>query len=135
MKGILADADVRGHVGVLVQIVLSPAWREFWDYLAIQEFSFEELGLTIQSPDSLVWRACQDNEIVLITGNRNKRGPNSLEATLLRENDVTRLPVLTLSDARRVSKNKSYANTVVEKLVEYLLEIDRYRGTGRLFLP
>ena len=135
MKGILADADVRGHVGVLVQIVLSPAWREFWDHLSIQEFSFEELGLTIELADSLVCRACQVNDIVLITGNRNKRGPDSLEATLRRENDATKLPVFTLSDARRVSKNKTYANSVVEKLVEYLLEIDRYRGTGRLYLP
>ena len=112
-----------------------PPWREFWHRLGIQAFSFEELGLTFESPDSLVWRACQVNDIVLITGNRNKRGPDSLEATLLRENDATKLPVLTLSDARRVSKNKTYANSVVEKLIEYLLEIDRYRGSGRLYLP
>ncbi len=50
--------------------------------------------------DALIWATCQREELVLITGNRNKRGPDSLQAVLDRENRTDSLPVITIADAR-----------------------------------
>jgi hypothetical protein len=45
------------------------------------------------------------------------------------------LPVLTISDAGRVIHSREYANRVVETLLQYLMDIENVRGTGRLWLP
>lgn len=81
---------------------------------------------------------CQHKELVLITANRNHDGEDSLEATIRRENTPHSLPVLTLADADRILFilfDPVYADHVAEKLLQYLLEIDLVRGTGRLYLP
>ncbi len=137
MEGILADADVEGQLEVLVGIIHSTMWREFWEHLRIRVYSFEELGLTSNAADVFVWRACQRRQIVLVTDNRNKHGDDSLEATLLRENHPNHLPVFTLSNARRIRimKDKAFAAATAEKMIQYLLDIERLRGTGRLYLP
>jgi hypothetical protein len=43
--------------------------------------------------------------------------------------------VLTLSNANKILSSRRYANRVVEKMLQYLLEIDNVRGAGRLWLP
>ncbi len=58
-----------------------------------------------------------------------------MEAAIRQWNDPNCLPVLTLSDPRRVARDREYAEAVVERLIQILLEIDLARGTGRLFLP
>ncbi|HWG45363.1 MAG TPA: hypothetical protein VN688_21550 [Gemmataceae bacterium] len=35
----------------------------------------------------------------------------------------------------RINHSRAYAERVVERLLEYLIDIDNYRGTGRLYLP
>jgi hypothetical protein len=93
------------------------------------------LGLADDATDAQVWQACQENEIVLITGNRNAEGPESLEMTLRKHNDQQRLPVLTLADQDRIIRDRSYAETAVRRLLEILFDLDNLRGTGRLYLP
>jgi hypothetical protein len=135
MEGLLADADVRGHFAVILRVMQSSEWRMFWDHLGIKTYSFEALGLSLKTSDAEVWRTCQKRNLVLVTGNRNQDGPDSLEATLRQENEAASLPVFTLSDARRVSRSKNYASRVAQRLLEYLLDIEKYRGAGRLYLP
>lgn len=120
---------------MLIGIVQGTMWRDFWEHLNIHVFSFDELELRADASDVRVWRTCQERQIVLVTGNRNKRGRDSLEATLLRENDATKLPVFTLSNARRVLRSTTHAAAVAEKMLVYLLDIERLRGAGRLYLP
>jgi hypothetical protein len=43
--------------------------------------------------------------------------------------------VLTLSEPQRVLSSRAYARRVVERLVEYLIDVENLRGTGRLYLP
>jgi len=43
--------------------------------------------------------------------------------------------VFTIADLRKFRKSRAYAQRVLEKLYEFLLDIDRLRGTGRLYLP
>jgi hypothetical protein len=71
----------------------------------------------------------------LFTANRNQKGDDSLEATIRRENTPTSLPVLTLANAKRFEESREYAERVATRLLEYLLDIETYRGSGRLYLP
>jgi hypothetical protein len=58
-----------------------------------------------------------------------------LESTIRSGNDETCLPVFTLANEDRFQNSREYASRVVEDLLEYLLDIELYRGTGRLYLP
>ena len=72
---------------------------------------------------------------MLITGNRNADDPKSLETTIRTRNDERCLPVLTFADADRIFHEREYAGSVVERLLDVLLDLDELLGTGRLYLP
>ncbi len=88
------------------------------------------LGFPTTAPDALIWRTCQQEGLVLITGNRNDDGADSLEATIRSENQPESLPVLTIADANRVLHERVYADSVAESVLDYLLRIDEVRGAG-----
>lgn len=98
-------------------------------------FSFRDLNLSQQTSDAVIWLTCQQEQMILVTANRNADGPDSLEMTLRTQNTTTSLPVFTIANAERVFHSRDYAERVALKLLEYLLDIDRVRGTGRLYLP
>ena len=83
----------------------------------------------------MVWRTCQKEELVLITGNRNRRGSESLEATIQSGNQPDSLPVVTIADQDRVLRDRAYAEAVAVRLLDYLMRIDEVRGAGRLYVP
>ena len=135
MKGILADINVGKQRRAKLAIWASEKWRDLWNDLGLSVVGFPTLGLSYNSPDDLIWRTCQREELVLITGNRNKRGPDSLEAVIQAENQPDSLPVITIADANRVLQDRVYAEKVAESLLDYLLRIDEVRGAGRLYVP
>ena len=135
MRGILADINVVGQRIALFSIWTSDTWRDLWNDLGLVVESFPTLGLSDDAPDSLVWRTCQREELVLITGNRNKKGPDSLEATIQGENRPDSLPVITIGDADRVLRDRLYAEKVAERSLEKLIAIDDFRGAGRVYVP
>jgi len=135
MRGILADQNIEGQVAALVRILQGEPWREFWAELNLSVLTFGDLGLLASAADSILWHACQQQDVVLITSNRNARGPESLEVTIRSHNQPESLPVLTLADAERVMADRAYAEQVAEALLEFLFKIDDIRGTGRLYLP
>ena len=135
MRGILADINVGKQQRAILAIWSSDTWRDFWNDLKVSVVNFPALGLPLDASDTLVWRTCQREGLVLITGNRNKRGPDSLEAVIERENQPDSLPVVTIADQDRVLRDRPYAEAVAAKLLEYLLRIDEVRGAGRLYVP
>ena len=135
MKGLLADNDVQRQVEILRHIFESEAWREIWRNLNLPLLSFETLGLPRSASDADLWRGCQKHEVILITANRNEDGPESLETTIREFNNFESLPVFTLANPKRLLHDRAYADRIAERLLEYLLEIDKVRGTGRLYLP
>lgn len=135
MLRIMADNDVVGHARSLVQICESPPWDEFWREAECELLTFADLGPAKDAIDSQVWRACQEHGTYLITGNRNAEGLESLEVTIRQHNDEQCLPVLTLADQDRIVRDRPYAETVVERLLGVLFDLDNLRGTGRLYLP
>jgi hypothetical protein len=135
VRGILADANNQGQVEVLVRL-LQEDWRgEIWDAMGVVRATFADFGLSQEASDLEVWEACQKNQFVLITGNRNAKGTDSLEATIRTRNTPSSLPVLTISDGERLMRDREYAERVADRLLGYLFEIDQHLGTGRLYLP
>jgi len=135
MTGILADNNVEKHLDILLYVWESGEWRELWDSLNLPLQTFEELGISRDVNDAVLWQECQRRQVVLVTANRNKEGATSLEATIRLHNRADSLPVFTLADADRVLSERAYAMRAAEKLLEYLFTIDKVRGTGRLYLP
>ncbi len=135
IRGFLADINVGKQRRAILRIWTSDTWRDLWDPLGLQVFDFGALGLSDRSPDSLIWRTCQREQLVLITANRNEEGPDSLEATIRDENQPDSLPVVTIANANRVLHDRNYAEMVAERLLDYLIRIDEVRGTGRIYVP
>lgn len=135
VKGILADIHMKGPVADLARSMRGAPWAEFWDYFKLVLVTFEDVGLTATSTDEEIWHKCQEKQLVLITNNRNQESPDSLEATIRRHNTPKSLPVFTISDLDRFRKNRDYAERVLERLYECLLDMETLLGTGRLFLP
>src|SRR5262249_21155811 len=131
---VLADNDVGGAVAILRRILESgedAAWLELLDVVFTD---FESLGLPRNAPDRTVWQACQAPEAVLITGEPSG-GPCSLDQVINELSDETSLPVMTIADPRRVSRDSAYANACALRLLDFLDRIESLRGTGRLFIP
>jgi len=110
-------------------------WRELTADLDVTFRTFREVGLDPASPDDVIWRFCQDRGYYLLTSNRNQDADDSLEATLRREGSPTSLPVFTLPRPDRVYHSTAFLERVVAKLLDYVLDADNIRGTGRLYLP
>ncbi|MBI3821063.1 MAG: ACP S-malonyltransferase [Planctomycetes bacterium] len=135
MKGILADVHMIGDVETMVAVMQRPPWTEFWDHLGLALYRFEDVGLTPTSTDLEIWQRCQAEHLVLITDNRNDDSEDSLESALRAHNTSESLPVFTIGTLTQFQNSKMYFNEVVDRLLIYLLDIDRVRGAGRLYLP
>ena len=135
VRGILADNNVEGHVNRLLLLLRGDEWGEVWASLGLTVESFDSLGLTRDTPDAVLWHVCQQRELILITANRLQRTADSLEATIQRHNSSQAFPVVTLANGDRILDDRNYAERAVVKLLEYLLDVSNYRGTGRLYVP
>lgn len=135
MIKLLADNNADGHVEILVRVLMSETWISFWNELELTVVSFENLGVSRNASDAELWRACQREQVVLITNNRNADDPDSLETTIRRENRADSLPVFTIADPELLRLDRDYAERTALRLLEYLARLDGIRGTGRLFLP
>ncbi|HUG90488.1 MAG TPA: hypothetical protein VML55_06625 [Planctomycetaceae bacterium] len=134
MRGLLADVNCEGHVDRLVRLMEAESRREVWEYLQLQVFRFSGFDLRPETPDRDVWILCQEEQLSLVTANRNAREDDSLEAAIRELNDARCLPVFTISNPVRLKRNAAYANRIADKFLEYLFDIDRHLGVGRIYL-
>ena len=102
--------------------------------MPVVQVSFADLGLPPDASDREVCEVCQHEQVVLVTANRNDAGPESLEATIQHQNTPQCLPVFTLANDQRVLRNRQYADTVADRLIEALFDIDSYHGIGGIYL-
>jgi hypothetical protein len=135
VKGILADVHMGAYVDALVREMRSDYWVDFWSLLGLSHVHFEDVGLTPTSTDLEIWQKCQAEQLIFITNNRNADSEDSLAVAIRDHNAPEALPVFTIGNLDRLAKSKAYAADVVEQIYEYLLDIDRVRGAGRLYLP
>ena len=135
VNGILADANCEGHLALLLGLFQQHWRQEVWEFLRLAQVSFADLGLPPGASDREVWEVCQREQVVLVTANRNDAGPESLAFTIRHQNTPQSLPIFTLANDQRVLRDRQYAETVADRLLEALFDIDSYRGTGRIYLP
>lgn len=128
---ILLDHNLDGY-----DIYLAVGLKEIgWGELILADFKrLRDYGLPDNLPDQDIWRFVQANRLLLITNNRNSRGETSLQATLRRENTPDALPILTVAD-KEALKRSDYRQRAAQKLVDIIIDLDCYLGTGRLFIP
>jgi hypothetical protein len=132
---ILADVNIQGHVERLIDVIESGEWAALWAEFGLALTTFRRLGLARDTSDRVIWRLCQSQQLLLLTANRNSDDLDSLEATIREEGTPESLPVFTLADADRIWDSSAYAERIMVRLMDYLSDLDDYRGTGRLFLP
>jgi hypothetical protein len=135
VRGILADINVAKQARAIVSIWTSEVWLDIWNGLQLSVESFPALGLSYDSSDAVIWRACQKAGPILITTNRNADDVDSLEAVIRSENRFDSLPVITIADPDRVLRDRGYAEQVAEQMLDYLMRVDEFRGCGRLYAP
>ena len=82
MRGVLADADIKGYLQIIFRLFQEESRREIWNWLNCATPSFEDLGFPSNASDRDIWRKCQEESLVLITANRNKKESDSLESTI-----------------------------------------------------
>jgi hypothetical protein len=126
---------VEGHFQALLSVLRSQPWQVFWNDLNLLIPTFADLSLRPNDPDLLVWQTCQRDQLILVTGNRNASGPESLEVVIQTLNQVDSLPVITLATPDRILNERSHAERAGVRILDILLEIDHYRGAGRLYVP
>jgi hypothetical protein len=127
----LADHNVEGQAASLWGTLAAEGWLSL---LPLELVTFTDVGLPVASDDRTVWRFAQANSLILITANRRMRGANTLEETIRTENTGASLPVLTIGNLARVDE-RLYREQCAVRLVEIVLSIEDFRGTGRLYLP
>jgi hypothetical protein len=131
MITILIDHDIEGQAMLLWAQISSEGWP---DLFSIQFVRFIDVDLPYSSTDRAVWQFAQRNNMILLTGNRNMNDEYSLERTIRQENSPTSLPVLTIANVDRMVE-REYRDRCEAKLIDIVLYIDNYLGTGRIFIP
>jgi predicted nuclease of predicted toxin-antitoxin system len=127
----LVDYNLDGYALILLGILMKLGWLEL---LSIQFMTFRDAGLSMDSSDRLVWQYAQENQMLILTANRNMKGADSLEQVMREENTENALPVVTIGNLDRFSE-PDYRERCVERLIEIVVNIDHYKGAGRLFIP
>jgi hypothetical protein len=128
---VLADHNVEGQAVLLWGALAAEGWLEL---LPLQLRTFTDVGLPFDASDRLVWRFVQQHGMLLLTDNRSMTGDNSLEQTVREEVDSTSLPVLTIGSVSRMT-DRTYRERCARRLVEVVLDLEKYRGVDRLFIP
>ena len=131
MITILVDHNMEGQAVMLWGTFVAEGWL---GVLPIVFARFTDVGLTFDSSDRTVWHFAQDHRMLLLTVNRSQRGEDSLEQVIREENSLTSLPVLTIGNVARIVE-RTYRVRCVARLLEIVLDLENYLGTGRLFLP
>ncbi len=128
----LIDHNLKGHALVFFGAIASQGWLEI---APIQFVTFDQMDLSTDSDDRVVWRLAQENRMILLTANRSMKGEDSLEQVMREENTSESLPVITVGNADRLLNDSEYRGRCVESLIEIVLDIETYLGARRIFIP
>lgn len=128
---VLADYNLNRQAILISGSLVAGGWL---DLAPVRLVTFEVVHLPADSNDRVVWRFAQANGMLLLTANRNAKGEDSLEQVMREENMPDSLPIITIGDSERVNEY-NYRENCVERLVEIVIDIQDYLGSGRLFIP
>ncbi|MFM8307597.1 MAG: DUF5615 family PIN-like protein, partial [Microcystis aeruginosa] len=110
----LVDYNLDGYALIFLGILAKRGWLEFQ---SVQFVTFREFGLSMESSDRVVWRYAQEQQMMILTANRNMKGDDSLEQVMREENTEKSFPVLTIGNLDRLSEAE-YRERCAERLIE-----------------
>lgn len=128
----LIDYNLQKYAAILLGKIASDGWL---DLIPISFVFFRDIKLSTDASDRVVWRLAQENRMILLTANRNMKGEDSLEQVLREENAPDSLPVITIGNLDRFSKEAGYRSGCADRIIEIVLDIENYSGVGRIFIP
>lgn len=131
MTIILADHNIEGQAIALWGTLSAEGWLEL---VPLRLITFAQAGLPPESSDREVWRFAQGHGMILLTSNRRMRDADALEQTIREENAARSLPVLTIGSVKRMIE-KTYRERCAARLLEIMLDLEKYMGAGRIFIP
>ncbi|MEM7125966.1 MAG: ACP S-malonyltransferase [Chloroflexota bacterium] len=134
MQVILSDHNCEGQARAIFDIL---EFDKTWPELVPMELKwFKQVDLSIKEKDSKVWQFCQDNEYLLLTGNRSGSDKEeSLEQVIRNLVTLTSLPVITIGNLKRVTADPIYRKRCAERLAEIVYDLEDFRGVMRIFIP
>lgn len=112
-------------------------YDEVWLQLVPMQLKwFRDVKLSLKAKDEDVWKLCQQEDYILLTGNRaGKDEEQSLESAIRRLVTPESLPVLTIGNSKRINADPDYCRACAERLAEIVDELPQYCGITRLYLP
>lgn len=130
---ILSDENCEGQAESIFRELTRLGFVELLD---LELKTLSQVGLRKGIDDEAVWRYCQEQRCLLLTGNRTtKDGVKSLEYTIRHLVMATSLPVLTISNLKRVGPDPVYRERCAIRLAEIVMELEeRHLGVTRLYL-
>lgn len=129
---ILSDENCIGQVEELFDEFDRLGYVEL---LEVELVPWEKTELTKGIDDEAIWYFCQQNNYLLITGNRTGNdGERSLEYVIRRLITPTSLPVLTIGNLKRIAVDRRYRIACAQRLADIVFELEIYRGVTRLYL-
>lgn len=133
MQIVLSDYNCQGQARAIFRALDVGGYLKL---IPLELRLFVDVGLPASAEDAAVWQYCQDNGFVLLTGNRKTSdGERSLESTIRRQSTSDSLPVVTISNLKRVLVDAAYCQDCALRLAEIVLDLETYRGVHRLYLP
>lgn len=134
MQIILSDHNCEGQAKAIFDIL---RYDDTWLELVPMELRwFRDIKLSISADDETVWRLCQAQRYLLLTGNRRTDdGEDSLEFAIRRLITPDSLPVLTISNLKRVKADPIYCKRCAERLAAIVFDLQDHLGVTRLYLP
>lgn len=131
MTSVLVDHNLEGQAERLAETLLADGWLELEP---IRFITLGAAGLSAHSTDRTIWRVAQAQGMLLLTGNRNMKGEDSLERTLREESTPTSRPVITIGNVDRLEEH-GYRSQCAARLIEIILDLRIYLGAHRLYIP
>jgi len=131
MITVLADHNIEGQATLLWSTLATTGWLEL---NLVRLLTFTDAGISLASTDRAVWRFVQEHRMLLLTGNRNMDGMDSLEQTIREENHPASLPVVTIGNLDRMAE-REYREACADRLIEIGIDLDNYLGVGRIYIP
>lgn len=128
----LVDHNLERYAVILLGTIASDGWL---DLIPIRFITFREIELSTDSSDRIVWQIAQENQMILLTANRNMKGEDSLEKTLREDNMPNSLPIVTIGNLNRFRSEPGYRSQCADRIIQILLDLENYRGVGRVFIP
>jgi hypothetical protein len=128
----LIDYNLQKYAAILLGKISNDGWL---DLISIRFVFFSDINLPTDSDDRLVWRLSQENRMIILTANQNMKGEDSLEQVLREENTLDSLPVVTIANLDRFSKESNYRSRCADRIIDIVLNIEAYVGFGRIYIP